>query len=67
MNVDLRPAMDRVVRMLHGHRLPLSDEKALQVEMASVFTAADLAFAREVRLSDADIVDFMIGAMWRSR
>jgi hypothetical protein len=63
MTGDLHLAMDRVVQLLHAHRLPLSDEKALQVGMASVFTAADLAFEREVRLSDADIVDFMIGTV----
>jgi hypothetical protein len=51
----------QIVHLLTSHRLPLSDEKQLQQAMADVFTAADLEFRREVRLSDGDIVDFMVG------
>jgi len=50
----------QIVDLLTSHRLTLSDEKALQEEMAAVFLKADLAFRREVRLSADDRVDFLV-------
>jgi hypothetical protein len=61
MSLDLIDGMKRLTRLLISHRLPLSDEKILQAEMASVFLGAGIAFDREVRLGDGDIVDFMVG------
>lgn len=52
--------MTHIIDLLQRHRLPLSDEKALQAEMANVFEGAGLHFKREVRLDTRDIVDFMI-------
>lgn len=51
----------QIADLLTKHRLPLSDEKILQAEMAAVFEAAGIGFRREVRLGDGDIVDFMVG------
>lgn len=49
-----------ILDLLIRHRLPLSDEKQLQAEMAKVFEVAKLSFRREVRLDARDIVDFMV-------
>jgi hypothetical protein len=49
-----------IIDLLNRHRLPLSDEKVLQAEMAIVFESAGLSFRREVGLNDKDIVDFMV-------
>jgi hypothetical protein len=51
----------RIVHILTSHRLPLSDEKQLQIEIAVAFASAGLAAEREVRLAPGDIVDFMVG------
>jgi len=50
----------RIIDLLTAHRLPLSDEKALQAAMVTVFETAKLVFQREVHLGPRDIVDFMI-------
>jgi hypothetical protein len=50
----------RIIDLLNRNRLPLSDEKRLQAEMALVFDTAGLTFRREVRLGARDIVDFMV-------
>ena len=50
----------QIVDVLTRNRLPLADEKALQAAMAAAFDRAGLPYAREVRLSDDDIVDFMV-------
>jgi hypothetical protein len=50
----------QIVDLLHRHRFPLSNEKMLQVEMATAFTKAGISFRREVRLDEKDIVDFMV-------
>lgn len=50
-----------IADLLTKHRLPLSDEKILQAEMARVFAEAGLPYAREVTLGEGDIVDFMVG------
>lgn len=53
----------QIVHLLTSHRLPLSDEKQLQVAICDVFNAAGVAFAREFRLAPGDIVDFMVGEL----
>lgn len=53
----------RIIQLLTTHRLPLSDEKLLQAEIAGVFSAAGLAYRREVHLGPRDIVDFMVGSV----
>lgn len=50
-----------VVDIFGRYRLPLSDEKLLQVQIGQMLELEKVPFAREVRLSDADIVDFMVG------
>ena len=49
-----------IIHLLTTHRLPLSDEKLLQVSIADVLGAAALEYAREVHLGPRDIVDFMV-------
>lgn len=49
----------RIVQLIQTRRFTLRDEKALQYEMQKEFEKEGLAFRREVRLSDADIVDFL--------
>lgn len=51
-----------IVHLLTTHRLPLSDEKALQAAIATMLADACLAHQREVRLAPGDIVDFMVAA-----
>jgi hypothetical protein len=50
-----------LVRYIHCHRLPLSDEKQAQAELARMLTVDKVEFEREVRLSDHDVIDFMFG------
>jgi hypothetical protein len=52
-----------IIQLLTTRPFPLSDEKALQVEMAAAFTAAGIAFEREVHLGAGDIIDFMAGSV----
>jgi hypothetical protein len=49
-----------IIRFIESRRWPISDEKALQAMMAKQFAAAGVAVRREMRLSDQDIVDFMV-------
>lgn len=49
-----------VVSQIEAHRLPLQDEKSTQAELARLLDAIGLTYRREVRLSAADIVDFML-------
>ncbi len=50
----------RITDLLQRHRLPLSDEKRLQVAMLAVLEADGLTVRREVNLGDGDIVDFLV-------
>lgn len=49
-----------IARLIQMNRFQLTDEKRTQAQIAEIFTAAGVKFDREVRLSDADIVDFMV-------
>lgn len=51
----------RVVEIIARARVDLSDEKRTQRDIAEVFTAAQIPFEREVKLTKKDIVDFMVG------
>jgi hypothetical protein len=53
--------MDKIKAIIERHRLPLTDEKVTQAAIANALELAGVLFEREVRLSDEDIVDFMIG------
>lgn len=50
--------VDEIIAVLRPLRLPLTDEKRLQAEMAERFAAAGLALEREFRLSATEVVDF---------
>lgn len=50
-----------ISQIIIRQRLPLNDEKALQVELAKVFADNGIEAKREVRLGVGDIIDFMIG------
>lgn len=52
----LRP----LIELLKAARLDVSDEKRTQRDMAEVFDGRGIEYQREVRLSKADIVDFMV-------
>ena len=50
-----------IIDVLRHLRLPLSDEKRLQAEIALALAAAGIDAAREVHLGDGDVIDFMVG------
>lgn len=50
-----------IAERLRGWRLPMRDEKATQARIAELL--ADLDARREVRLSDGDIIDLMVGGV----
>ncbi|WP_316234641.1 hypothetical protein [Bradyrhizobium sp. SZCCHNR1020] len=54
------PLRNDIIALIESARLPLADEKILQAELARLFDGAGIVYRREVRLSAADIVDFMI-------
>ena len=55
--------MREIKDLIERHRVPLTDEKVTQAAIANALELAGVAFEREVRLSEADIVDFMIGSI----
>lgn len=55
--------MREIKDIIERHRLPLNDEKVTQAAIANALELAGVSFEREVRLSDADIVDFMAGTI----
>lgn len=60
MNDDIQAAVRAVTNLIEVSKLSLTDEKQTQVHIAKVLDAGGVAFEREVRLSDRDIVDFMV-------
>lgn len=52
-----------VVELIQATRLDLSDEKRTQLNLADALKQAGIGFEREVRLSPADIVDFMVSGV----
>jgi hypothetical protein len=55
--------MQDIKEIIERNRLPLNDEKVTQTAIANALELAGLVFEREVRLSEADIVDFMVGSV----
>ena len=55
--------MQEIKNIIERHRLPLTDEKVTQAAIANALELAGVTFEREVRLSEADIVDFMVGSI----
>ena len=51
----------QLAQLVRSARIDLSSEKRAQTDIETVLADAGLAFTREVRLCDADIVDFMVG------
>lgn len=49
-----------VIQLLSTRRFPLSSEKELQAEIAKALSAAGMEYKREYRLSEADVIDFML-------
>jgi len=50
----------RIIELLTTHRLPLADEKLLQLEISKVLADDGLLHLRELRLGKGDIVDFLV-------
>lgn len=48
-----------IVRLVSGTPIPLTDEKEAQAALSVAFDNAGIRHKREVRLSGADVVDFM--------
>lgn len=53
--------VEQIIVAMRGIRFPLKSEKVLQAALSEQFTASGIEHEREVRLSSADIVDFMFG------
>lgn len=53
--------IEQIFAAMRGIRFPLKNEKVLQAALSEQFTVAGIEHEREVRLSGADIVDFMFG------
>lgn len=52
--------IDRVARVLHGASLPRSPEVRLQAAIAARLEEHNFTFAREVRLTEEDVIDFLV-------
>lgn len=52
-------AAHKVLSALSGVRIPLTDEKATQVEISRILSAAGIDHEREARLPGAGIIDFL--------
>lgn len=53
--------IERLAAALSRTRFLVDDEKRLQADIAAALTAKGLAYKREVRLSAADVIDFLVG------
>jgi hypothetical protein len=52
-----------ILAAICSHRLRLSSEQALQLDIAEVLTRSGIAFEREVKLSPHDRLDFLCGGV----
>ncbi len=50
----------KVIDLLRTARIDLSNEKRAQADVERLLSAAGIAFEREVRLTESDIVDFLV-------
>ncbi|HYD58943.1 MAG TPA: hypothetical protein VEC35_01215 [Noviherbaspirillum sp.] len=57
---DIQAAVRAVTNLIEVSKLSLTDEKQTQVQIATVLDAGGVEFEREARLSDKDIVDFLV-------
>lgn len=48
-------------KLLSKYRFTLSHEKALQAEISALLTDNKIEHSREVKLSDRDCIDFLVG------
>ena len=49
-------------KLLSKYRFTLSHEKALQAEISALLTDNKIEHSREVKLSDRDCIDFLVGS-----
>lgn len=49
-----------IVDLIRTAKIDLSTEKRAQADVEKILTQAGIAFDREVRLTESDIVDFMV-------
>lgn len=49
-----------LVNLIRSARIDLSDEKRAQYDLEQLLRKAEVLFEREVRLSEIDIVDFLV-------
>jgi hypothetical protein len=49
-----------VIDLIRAARIDLSNEKSAQADVEQLLTQAGIAFEREVRLTEEDIVDFLV-------
>lgn len=57
----MQPTSRDIIALVHGLRVPLTNEKDTQAALEIVFKEAGYPVRREVHLNEHDIVDFMIG------
>lgn len=53
----------KITELLMSFQFNVSDEKELQEAIRQIFTENNIPFEREVVLSSADKIDFMVGAI----
>lgn len=51
----------KIIEVIRRSKIDLSNEKQSQSDIASVFESEGILFEREVRLSESDVIDFMVG------
>lgn len=56
-NTDL---INKLIQVIHRSKVSLTDEKITQVQIADLLTEHEIPYVREYRLSDEDIVDFLV-------
>lgn len=54
---------EALYKLLASYSLTLSCEKVLQTEIGDLLTTNGVEHTREVRLSDKDCIDFMVGSV----
>lgn len=52
--------IETIVALIRSARIDLSNEKRAQADLGKVLSDAGIAFEREVRLSEKDVVDFLV-------
>lgn len=52
--------IDMVIKLVHGNKFSLTDEKETQVQLSKIFDDNKIPYAREYSLSKEDIVDFLV-------